>query len=502
MTKAGSTALQRALEARREVLLAHGVLFPSAGFERASDPHDPQRTSGHLPLLRQIARGEVTDLEAECRAVGPGAHTLLLSAENVMDLPRQLWLESVRAPFGDREVEIVGVLRSQEGWLASRYWESVTKGFRHETRSLDRFALDLLEEGTFHHAANLDDVAERFQARRVTALPYDDLARKDRLLAAFLEAVGLPAELSHGPAAGRVNASAVDLETLEAQRRLNTSVRSMPREDALRWSADMRARGAARDDRTTRAPLPSPAVRAQLAEALRAPNRALSERWFGGRPFGPPEDWPLRNAPQPREDAVLDLARFGFRRLIELRAARRGSERPGRRGALDLTPDAADALHDALRRARVALAYGSAHDALWLAGWPGRLVTTVVAQPARLDHLERNIALGLPATSIVYPLAEPEGEWDGPAMWSRIWSEPFFRHPDLVLVFGPDPSAILAATRPRLARAVTVLSLVEPDGGVPSCCDASGTPEIVGNLVRTRLAPVPDATPPHPGGRG
>ena len=495
MTKAGSTAIQNALCERGDALLEHGVLFPRAGFQTRTDPFDAERTPGHLPLLRAMAEGCAAELEAECAARGAAAHTLLLSAENVMDLPRQRWLLDLDAPFGERDVWLVAVLRGQDGWLASRYYESVCKGFKHEARSLDRFASDLLRDGAFDHAANLEDTARRFAARRVIALHYDDLDREGRLLGGFLEAVDLPASLCDGVGSRRVNASVFHLEAIEAQRRLNPLAETLSREDGLHWAFDMRGRAATHPGLTAEPPLPSPHVRAAIVEAVAEANAALSDRHFDGRPFGPAPDWPERPAPAPREGPVLDLARHGLRRLAELRRAHPPAA--PRRGVKDLPPGAADPLHEEMHRARVVLAYGAAHDAMWLAGWPGRLVTTVIARPARLDRLERGLDAGHPATCIVYPLAEPPaGEaWDGPGLWWRVWDEPFFRHPDLVLVLGPEPRRILAATALRIAHPVRVLATLDADGRGGDAGDASipGLAPAGGGLARLTLSPATSA---------
>jgi hypothetical protein len=136
---------------------------------------------------------------------------------------------------------------------------------------------------------------------------------------------------------------------------------------------------------------------------------------------------------------------------------------------LSMTEDEAREIRIAYRTARVILEYGSGGSTMVASRLPGKLVFSVESDPNWARQVQLAIdARNLPSPAILYPVdIGPVGLWGRPVDtrdWkkfydypSRIWSEPFFRHPDVVLIDGRFRAACLAVTLSRITRPVTVL---------------------------------------------
>ena len=128
-------------------------------------------------------------------------------------------------------------------------------------------------------------------------------------------------------------------------------------------------------------------------------------------------------------------------------------------------------LHEryAARDVRVILEYGSGGSTVMASRLPGKTIYSVESDREWAMSLQLEIdAADLPSPALVYHVdIGPVGEWGRPTdsrahkrfhrYPSQIWDEPFFRHPDLVLVDGRFRPACLATVCLRARRPVTVL---------------------------------------------
>lgn len=133
-------------------------------------------------------------------------------------------------------------------------------------------------------------------------------------------------------------------------------------------------------------------------------------------------------------------------------------------------PEAESArLVEAYQQARVILEYGSGGSTQLASQMPGKLVLSVESDLDWARNLRREIGEAAAASpAIVYHVdIGPTGPWGRPvdeSGWKRyhlypnaIWDEPFFRHPDVVLIDGRFRPACLVTTMLHAARPVTVL---------------------------------------------
>lgn len=120
-------------------------------------------------------------------------------------------------------------------------------------------------------------------------------------------------------------------------------------------------------------------------------------------------------------------------------------------------------------KARIILEYGSGGSTVLAARQPGKFIQSVecdfdwaVNMRSHLDEIET--ASGV----VIYPVdIGPIGMWGRPVdatHWEKfqrypldIWDQPFFRHPDLVLIDGRFRPACFAATCLRITQPVCVL---------------------------------------------
>lgn len=119
--------------------------------------------------------------------------------------------------------------------------------------------------------------------------------------------------------------------------------------------------------------------------------------------------------------------------------------------------------------ARVILEYGSGGSTQMAAEMTGKYVLSVESDRDWAIDLQHEIdTAALPSAAIVWHVdIGPTGAWGRPKDDSArdhfhryplaIWDQPFFRHPDVILIDGRFRSACLAAACLRIARPVTVL---------------------------------------------
>lgn len=126
-------------------------------------------------------------------------------------------------------------------------------------------------------------------------------------------------------------------------------------------------------------------------------------------------------------------------------------------------------LHEAYAKARIILEYGSGGSTVWAARQPNKLIFSVESDRNWATDLQNKLDQSdLPSPAIIYYAdIGPTGAW-GRAVddteWKKfhryptaIWSEPFFRHPDLILIDGRFRPACLVNACLRITRPVTVL---------------------------------------------
>lgn len=138
-------------------------------------------------------------------------------------------------------------------------------------------------------------------------------------------------------------------------------------------------------------------------------------------------------------------------------------------GAPYLSTDEAEYLNETYRTARVILEYGSGGSTRIAAQMPGKLVFTVESDLKWALELEAEIEAAGPVSPVtIYPVdIGPVGPWGRPrdaTHWRKyqryplaIWDEPFFRHPDLILIDGRMRCACLVHAMLRIEKPVTVL---------------------------------------------
>ena len=129
----------------------------------------------------------------------------------------------------------------------------------------------------------------------------------------------------------------------------------------------------------------------------------------------------------------------------------------------------AEALRAAYAGARVILEYGSGGSTVLAAGMPGKRVFSVESDWAWALRLQGHLDdLAPPSPTTVYHAdIGPTGAWGRPvddARWYdfyryplAIWDEPFFRHPDVVLIDGRFRAACMMTTLLRITRPTTVV---------------------------------------------
>lgn len=136
---------------------------------------------------------------------------------------------------------------------------------------------------------------------------------------------------------------------------------------------------------------------------------------------------------------------------------------------LTLPPEEAECLRETYAQGRVILEYGSGGSTFVGASQPGKLIFSVESDRQWAIDLQRRLDLaGLPSPAILYYIdIGPTGDW-GRAVddqnWrnfhrypTAIWSQPFFRHPDVVLIDGRFRPACFVTACLRARSPITIL---------------------------------------------
>lgn len=129
----------------------------------------------------------------------------------------------------------------------------------------------------------------------------------------------------------------------------------------------------------------------------------------------------------------------------------------------------AELVRSEYEKANVILEYGSGGSTVLAGSMCGKRIFSVESDKEWAIRLQAHVdSKDLPSpTTISYVNIGPTGEWGRPidnTFWTEfynyplsIWDEPFFRHPDVVLIDGRFRVACMLATIKRITRPVTVL---------------------------------------------
>lgn len=129
----------------------------------------------------------------------------------------------------------------------------------------------------------------------------------------------------------------------------------------------------------------------------------------------------------------------------------------------------AEYVRNAYREATVILEYGSGGSTVLAANMPQKLIISVESDREWALDLQRKLnAAGLPSPVIIWHAdIGPTGVWGRPTSevaWrnfhrypTSVWNQPFFQHPDLILIDGRFRPACFVTACLRINRPVRVL---------------------------------------------
>lgn len=313
MTKAGSTAIQNAMEKNYKYLLEHGILFPKSIFSRLN-PYYEGATSGHLQLFRDLRDRNLRGFVEELEKSRGWADKMLLSAENIFQDLEESYLDVLARLLKGKTVDILIILRSQVNWVSSRYFQSVVRGDKKETRSFNEFVESLIEDGTLNYHQRLFYICDKIEPNNVIALDYDWIRRNGGAVSAASRVMGLerlPLKISDIES----NVSFPYPERIEAHRRLNISARELSHGDYMAWCAEMErlARKVVRERGLNVAHIqPDSRLRQRIQMACLESNRNLSTDYLGGRAFKCTEKDTVEELSEPNETIVGELTTHGL----------------------------------------------------------------------------------------------------------------------------------------------------------------------------------------------
>lgn len=398
-TKAGSTALQNYLGMERARLRECGVLFPRTGFSRAN-PFNRERTSGHLDLVRKIAKGEVDRLDAEREAAK--CPVIVLSAENLfLDRPERE-INALRTFFEEHSVTIVLVARDLAEWLRSLHVEKVVSGFFSSTQTFAEFCDAQVARGEHDYAARLDRVVGLLGAREVRVINYEAAMAGEGLVTVFLKTAGLPVTDPDLARSIRANLREKQWFLVEGKRRLNHATGALSRMSQLKLEAEIRVKARAiaaalPPDLPCVSAAPTPLSPGACLEAAESNRRLVRD--FG---LSPPLPDPLpapadRYQHRRRLQGADDLLTFGLKTAARLSRSETGKDAADNAPATVLGAPGSELVIDLLARATVSLHMESAETAVWAAGHTGKLPIMMAAQGDARRTCDRLLALKLPS---------------------------------------------------------------------------------------------------------
>lgn len=169
---------------------------------------------------------------------------------------------------------------------------------------------------------------------------------------------------------------------------------------------------------------------------------------------------------------------------------------------LTLPQAEAEFLRRHYEKAEVILEYGSGGSTVLASRMPGKLIFSVESDRSWAVSLQASIdATDLPSPAILYHVdIGPTGAWGRPfddSHWQSfyrypmaIWIEPFFRHPDLILIDGRLRPACFVAACLQITKPVTILFDDYLDRKSYHVVEKLLMPaEIVGRMARFEVSP-------------
>lgn len=395
-TKAGSTAIQNYLDHERDALLKHGILFPSTGFSR-SNPHDPDRTAGHLGLLRMLSRDDPlhrAELD-ETRA----AEQLVLSAENLfIDRPKSDLLALSRFSDG-YELTLVLIVRSASAWFVSRYIEDVMSGFKSSTLTFQQACRERISAGVHDYAARLRYLCDILHPAQVCLINYDTACDDEGIIPKFLSATGLPHTNPTLARAQRSNTREHWDFLIEAKRRLNYTLQPLPLPMRLESEAMIR-RAAAEIAATSTNSMPvfdkNALFSDEICRQIKASNLSLVEEFKLSPDIPPPCVGKL-----PKDSFRCSLSEAAVLITLGLKAAAESTQKnvtvPKKTGASTaLSIPGCEFLIEALEKSRVSVHLDSPETTVWAASYSGKL-PILLTEKTTLAQADQLLAMRLPS---------------------------------------------------------------------------------------------------------
>lgn len=163
-----------------------------------------------------------------------------------------------------------------------------------------------------------------------------------------------------------------------------------------------------------------------------------------------------------------------------------------------------EAVRRAYDGAEVILEYGSGGSTVLAAGMPGKTVVSVESDAAWAAMVATHVAGMKRADSVIVRHVDigPTHKWGAPTSRAAaprfpdyplaVWSDPGFRHPDVVLIDGRFRPACFATVAMKIDRPVTVLfDDYDTRARYKSVERLSPPVEIIGRMARFELAPSP-----------
>lgn len=161
-------------------------------------------------------------------------------------------------------------------------------------------------------------------------------------------------------------------------------------------------------------------------------------------------------------------------------------------------------LQESYAKAQVILEYGSGGSTVLASEMQDKLIFSVESDRDWALNLQFYIDSQNAPSPVVSHFVDigPVGAWGRPISaeaWQKfhhypldIWDQPFFRHPDVVLIDGRFRTACLAVTRLKITRPVTILFDDYRDRPLYHRVERLvGPPEMIGRMAVFKLTPAP-----------
>jgi hypothetical protein len=325
--KTGTTAIQEFARKNRRALRAAGIYYP------AYPDWAPTEATEHHDFAHAIAgRSQVFDDERSVRrlvdewlaAAGPD-ETILISAEAMSrhlgrdrdaswGERRRKYVRKLARLFAGHDAEIVAVLRRQDDFVRSLYFEHIRGAIPRGRLTFSRYRRRA-SRSWMRFEENLQIYSEFFPV--VNVVIYEDLVQTGDLCGRFFHQLG--ADLTEPKTVSVVRKSLNPVQA-ELKRVLNRRLkRGAVNDRILSWlnSDDVIATLDRHCDTENSSPWESAEVRRQYVHAFDAENRRIRDRYLPGRKTLFPEF-----TPDGREGNVVRLGNEVFADLLVSELAR------------------------------------------------------------------------------------------------------------------------------------------------------------------------------------